>query len=170
LLCEQYCDIVSWLMTDIGGPSSLRLVPPLNWWSWLLKQQSSNHPLTVWISLLSGSYIQVSCHSFSGVWIATFKMRWNHSKLFLVIVPHPHPPPALSRLAQTLFATVASSSRFESSDLGKVFCLPHLQLPTRNYLLSSQACFPDRSWQSKVRSWQSRDGSLLPSRFISSDS
>jgi hypothetical protein len=43
-------------------------------------------------------------------------------------------PPALSRLAQTLFATVDSSPMVESSNLGKVFCLPHLQLPAKSYL------------------------------------
>jgi hypothetical protein len=34
----------------------------------------------------------------------------------------PTPPPTLSRLAQTVFVTVASSPRVESSDLSKVYC------------------------------------------------
>ena len=58
----------------------------------------------------------------------------QESQLCPFLCPH---PPALSRLAQTLLATVASSPRVESSYLGKVFCLPHLQLPARSYLLSS---------------------------------
>lgn len=38
----------------------------------------------------------------------------------------------------------ASPPKVESSDLGKVYCLPHLQLPARSrYLLSSWACFPE---------------------------
>jgi hypothetical protein len=40
-------------------------------------------------------------------------------------------PTALSRLDQTLFATGASSPRAESSDLGKFYCLPHLQVPDK---------------------------------------
>jgi hypothetical protein len=31
------------------------------------------------------------------------------------------------------------------ADLGKVYCVPHLQLPARSYLLSSWACFPEET-------------------------
>jgi hypothetical protein len=72
-------------------------------------------------------------------------------------------PPTLYSLAETWFATVATSPRVESFELGKVFCLPYLQLPARSYLLSSWACFPDRCWQSnhdhKILAWH---GWVLP--------
>ena len=49
------------------------------------------------------------------------------------------PPPALSGLNQILFLPqpAASPPRVESSNLEKVYCLPHLQLPARCYYLLS---------------------------------
>jgi hypothetical protein len=47
------------------------------------------------------------------------------------------PPHSLEQAGSDQVCRVASSWRVESSELGKVFCLPHLQLPARSYLLSS---------------------------------
>jgi hypothetical protein len=57
----------------------------------------------------------------------------------------PSPPsPSLERTESDLFLLQsASPPRVESSDLGKIYCLPGLQLPARSYLLSSWACFPE---------------------------
>ena len=55
-------------------------------------------------------------------------------------------PPALSRLAQTLFATVASSPRVESSDLGKVYC-PATSAASCKNSLPAELAFLRRSWQ-----------------------
>jgi hypothetical protein len=78
------------------------------------------------------------------------------------------PPPALSRLAQTLFATVASPPRVESSDLVKSFVCHICSF------LQEATCWaaefvvlrdPDKVIS---RSWHSRGWSLFP--LLSSDS
>jgi hypothetical protein len=57
-------------------------------------------------------------------------------------------PPVLSRLAQTWFATVASPSRVESSDLGKVYC-PATFAVSSKMPLPAESRDPDKA----ARSW-----------------